>query len=312
MSTQPQPDPGPHLRHDSHQQLPVRPASNSDTLASSSTMQDHRHTRRTAPGDSESLQQQRQAPIAMDTAIPPTLPGADPRESRRRGVGIDLAGKFESESSSRGERSQPTHHGDSGFASGETDTSPPTEGASGMLGWKMTFRSSGESAASGAGDGPEGAPGEIDRESTGSRNGTHKSASEDWFNAFNRDVGGNNCATFDGTDPSFWNSVLAGVDGTVLMGYNFCVIDDPPYYLPNAYKKSNLGSISKYTRLNKFYPSRSSRAGMKRLHPTGSIPLIDSTEESNSDSFRSVIDDLTIKSIDQLLPTVPIACQDNG
>lgn len=76
-----------------------------------------------------------------------------------------------------------------------------------------------------------------------------------------------------------------------------CVIDDPPYYLPNTTKKSNLPSISRYSRLNKIYPNRSSRAGMKRLHPAGSIALIDSTEESNSDSFRSVIDDLTIKSI---------------
>lgn len=236
--------------------------------------------------------------MAMNTAIPPTLPGADPRESKRRGVGIDLDGNFEQVSSSRGERPQPTHHGDSGFASAETTMSPPIEGASGMPGWKMAFGSSGESATSGVGDGPEGASGEIDRESSGSRSGTHRSGSEDWFNAFNRDVGGNNCATFDGTGPSLWDSVLAGVDGNVLTSYDFCVIDDPPYYLPNAYKKSNLGSISRYSRLNKIYPNRSSRTGMKRLHPAGSIALIDSTEESNSDSFRSVIDDLTIKSID--------------
>lgn len=45
---------------------------------------------------------------------------------------------------------------------------------------------------------------------------------------------------------------------------------------------------------------------MKRLHPAGSIALIDSTEESNSDSFRSVIDDLTIKSAYQLLPIISL------
>lgn len=88
------------------------------------------------------------------------------------------------------------------------------------------------------------------------------------------------------------------------MGFGSCVIDDPPYYLPNAYKKSNLGSISRgYSRLQKFYPNRSSRTGMKRLHPAGSIGVLDSTEESNSDSFRSVIDDLTVKSTDRLLHT---------
>lgn len=67
--------------------------------------------------------------------------------------------------------------------------------------WKMAFGSSGESATSGVGDGPEGASGENDRGSSGSGSGTHKSAPEDWFNTFNRDVGGNNYTTFDGTYP---------------------------------------------------------------------------------------------------------------
>lgn len=201
MSTQPQPDPGPHLRQNSQQQLPVRPTSNSDTLASSSsTMQDYQHTRRTAPEDSHSVQHQRQAPTTMkNTTIPSTLLDTDPRETRRRGAGFD-SGHFEQELGSREERPQPAYRGDSGFTSGETDMSPPVEG--GMLGWKMAFGSSGESATSGVGDGPEGTSGEIDRGSSGSGSGTHKSAPEDWFNAFNRDVGGNNYTTFDGTSPN--------------------------------------------------------------------------------------------------------------
>lgn len=48
---------------------------------------------------------------------------------------------------------------------------------------------------------------------------------------------------------------------------------------------------------------------MKRLYPAGSIALIDSTEESNSDSFRSVIDDLTIKSTYQLFFIISLLSQ---
>lgn len=135
-----------------------------------------------------------------NTTIPSTLLDTDPRESRRGGTGFD-SDDFEQESGSREERPHPAYRGDSGFASGETDMSPPVEG--GMLGWEMAFGSSGESATSGVGDGPEGTSGEIDRGSSGSGSGgTHKSAPEDWFNAFNRDVGGNNYTTFDGTIPN--------------------------------------------------------------------------------------------------------------
>lgn len=197
MSTQPQPDPGPHLRHNSQQQLPVRPTSNSDVLVSpSSTMQDYQHLHRTAPEDSHSLQHQRQTPTTMNTTIPSTQFGIDPRENVRRGVGFDSTGNFGQALNSREERPRPPYHGDSGFTSGETDMSPPIPSE-----WKTAFGSSGESATSGVGDGPEGASGENDRGSSGSGSGTHKSAPEDWFNAFNRDVGGNNYTTFDGTYP---------------------------------------------------------------------------------------------------------------
>lgn len=74
-------------------------------------------------------------------------------------------------------------------------------------GWKIAFGSSGESATSGVGDGPEGTSGEINRGSSGSGSGTHKSSPEDWFNAFNCDVGGNNYATFDGTGPKIFRNV---------------------------------------------------------------------------------------------------------
>lgn len=164
-------------------------------------MQDYRHTRRTAPEDSHSLQQQRQPPTTMNTTIPSTLLDTDPRETRRRGVGLDLGGDPEQESGSKEERPQPAYRGDSGFASGEAEMGPPVAG-----GWKMAFGSSGESATSGVGDGPEGTSGEIGRGTSGSGSGTHKSAPEDWFNAFNRDVGGNNYTTFDGTDPNFFYS----------------------------------------------------------------------------------------------------------
>ncbi|KAH8151715.1 uncharacterized protein LAJ45_04337 [Morchella importuna] len=253
MSTQQQqpsqPDPGrTHLRHDldssSHQQLPVRPSSNSALASPPSSMQDnhHRHQRRTALEDSNSLRHQHQGPMEYTTTtthIPPHLPGIESIPSRKRERGNNnMAGMFDQEQQqqqfTRDGRPQPTHHGDSGFTSGDASMfpSPPPEDPrdEAMLGWK--FGSSGGSAASGAGDGAESA--------------------SDWFNTFNRDVGGNNYAQLD---------------------------DDPPYYLPNnAYKKSAVGSISRYSRLNRMYPNRSSRA-----------------EESNSDSFRSVIDDLTIK-----------------
>lgn len=147
----------------------------------------------------------------MDTAVPSQLPGAEQRENRIGAVGVDLGGKFEQESSSREGRPQPIHHGGSGFASGGTDMevpmNPPIEEREG---WKMAFRSSEENAPSGVGDGAEGTLGEIDRESIAD-SGAHKSASEDWFNAFNRNVGGNNYATLDGMDPFFLESVLAGV-----------------------------------------------------------------------------------------------------
>lgn len=163
-------------------------------------MQDYRHTHRTTPEDSHSLQQQRQAPTTMNTTISSTLLDTDPRETRRRGIGLDLGGDFEQESGPREDRPQPAYRGDRGLASGETDMSLPVAG--GMPGWKMAFGSSGESATSGVGDGPEGTSGEIGRGTSGSGSGTHKSAPEHWFNAFNRDVGGNNYTTFDGTDPN--------------------------------------------------------------------------------------------------------------
>lgn len=130
----------------------------------------------------------------MNTTMLSTL---DPRGDTRGAVGFDTR-DFELESSSREERPHPAYRGDSGFTSGAT-MSPPIK--SSTLGWDMAFGSSGESATSGVGDGPEGVSGEIDRGSSGSVSGTHKSAPEDWFNTFNRDVGGNNYATFDGTNP---------------------------------------------------------------------------------------------------------------
>lgn len=121
-----------------------------------------------------------------------------------------MAGMFDQEQQqqqfTRDGRPQPTHHGDSGFTSGNASMfpSPPPEDPrdDAMLGWKMQFGSSGGSAASGAGDGADTASGEIDLESIAD-SGAHNSGSEDWFNAFNRDVGGNNYATLDGTIRSF-------------------------------------------------------------------------------------------------------------
>ncbi|KAI5817042.1 frequency clock protein-domain-containing protein [Pyronema omphalodes] len=70
-------------------------------------------------------------------------------------------------------------------------------------------------------------------------------------------------------------------------------LDDSPYYMPNHHRKK-YGPGVRYPRpkrsYNEGYPNRSAQDSFR-----GGPLMLESTEESNSDSFRSVIDDLTIK-----------------
>ena len=74
------------------------------------------------------------------------------------------------------------------------------------------------------------------------------------------------------------------------------IADDSPYYMPNHHRKKYQPGGLRQPR-----PARSHHGGFPDRSSQGEFrggPIIlDSTEESNSDSFRGVIDDLTIKSI---------------
>ncbi|KAL7268503.1 hypothetical protein RUND412_008872 [Rhizina undulata] len=120
-----------------------------------------------------------------------------------------------------------------------------------------------------------GGMGQLEVQSCGSSEAKHtqRSTAEDWFNNLNRDVGGNNAFTV----------------------YD----DDPPYYLPNV-QRSRQPSLYRHPRMGRYLQGQgTSNFGKRTEYKTnfrgsgGALP--DSTEESNSDSFRSVIDDLTIK-----------------
>lgn len=89
-----------------------------------------------------------------------------------------------------------------------------------------------------------------------------KSAAEDWFNTFNCDVGRNQ------SHPTYEN--------------------DSPYYMPNHNRKVRHPRVARSHHGG--FPDTNAQPGF--LRPMG---ILESMEESNSDSFRSVIDDLTIK-----------------
>ncbi|KAF8423816.1 frequency clock protein-domain-containing protein [Tirmania nivea] len=129
---------------------------------------------------------------------------------------------------------------------------------------------------------------------SGKSKSTAKSTAEDWWKDFNRDVQENNKFT----------------------GYD----DDPPYYLPNdtLQRKHQLGfKQSRPHKLSRISPPgevlRGRRVGGEGMTVqssqsivngltmttetmgTGIGGVVESTSDSNSDSYRSVIDDLTIK-----------------
>lgn len=136
---------------------------------------------------------------------------------------------------------------------------------------------------------------EVQSMASGKSKSTAKSTAEDWFNHFNTDV-------------QEYNK-FAGYD------------DDPPYYQPNdtLQRKHQLGFIKqnrphKLSRIS--HPGEALRGrrvggeGMTgqssqsivnglavptEMIGTGTGGVVESTSDSNSDSYRSVIDDLTIK-----------------
>ncbi|KAI5855327.1 frequency clock protein-domain-containing protein [Tricharina praecox] len=125
------------------------------------------------------------------------------------------------------------------------------------------------SAGSGDSSGAEGMLAANGSGGSGQSKLTRKSTAEDWFNAFNRDVRGNQ------SYPNYDN--------------------DSPYYLPSQHrKKHQQGARSAWPpRVHSGgFPERSS---IPNSYRGGPVQVLESTEESNSDSFRSVIDDLTIK-----------------
>lgn len=71
-------------------------------------------------------------------------------------------------------------------------------------------------------------------------------------------------------------------------------LDDSPYYMPSQHRKKHQQG-ARHPRPPKShhggFPDRNTQPGYRG----GQTRVFDSTEESNSDSFRSVIDDLTIK-----------------
>jgi hypothetical protein len=182
---------------------------------------------------------------------------------------------------------------DNGFNSGGPDVGmgvPPTGGKKGdvMLGgWRMAAGSLGVPGGS-AGFAPAGEPGvlppAVDVESSGVGSGEIGSTPEDWFNTLNQNVGANNYSTYD---------------------------DELPYYISNANRKKYLSSgVSCCSRPRFHHHAPGLGFDRKRVH--GGSGVLDSNEESNSDSFRSVIDDLTVKSTDLSLNFITTSVHAEG
>jgi hypothetical protein len=141
-----------------------------------------------------------------------------------------------------------------------------------------------------------GGSGESSRNSS-RRRSTQKSTAQDWFNSFNREVGGN--GTYDSTLLS-----LSHVRGCVFFFFSFRGVsglsltksfdlDDPPYYMSNHRRRKH-PQASRNSRSLKSQHGVTAESSDQQCFGV----RVGSTEGSNnSDSFRSVIDDLTIKSM---------------
>jgi len=89
-------------------------------------------------------------------------------------------------------------------------------------------------------------------------------------------------------------------------------IDEKPYFITSANRKKPFSpGISNCSRPRFPYRAPGLGSDRKRVYGGGSGAL-DSPEESNSDSFRSVIDDLTIKSTDLSLNFITTSVHAEG
>ncbi|KAG0633035.1 frequency clock protein-domain-containing protein [Tuber brumale] len=274
-----------HLKHQQQyrQQLLVRPATTSTgilTPQSPLSMSDHpQNPRRKPPEESNTLRRHLEG--AMNTARPAHIPHAGDATAQRRKQSTEMSGGREMGASgfANQESGSANPNMDNGFNSGDPGVGmgvPPTGGKKrdAMLGeWRVAVGSSGVPGGS-AGFAPVGEPGvsapTVDVESSGVGSGEVGSTPEDWFNTLNQNVGANNYSTYD---------------------------DELPYYISNANRKKYLSpgvSCCSRPRLQHLVPG----LGFDRKRVHGGSGVLDSNEESNSDSFRSVIDDLTIKSTD--------------
>lgn len=126
----------------------------------------------------------------------------------------------------------------------------------------------------------------------------HTGTAEDWFASLNSDVGGN---------PNYYDSRLQCSTRSG-GGSDQFMLDESPYYMPNHHhKRKQQPGVRNVRPLNQYHGGFSASTGTFNQLPAQVQP--ESAEESNSESFRSVIDDLTVKS---MIPSPPAHCNSSN
>jgi len=106
----------------------------------------------------------------------------------------------------------------------------------------------------------------------------------------------------------YWLGCCASLYGKQL---TLWTIDGVPYFISGGSRKKDFSpGISNHSRPR--FLHRASGLGFDRKRVHGGSGALDSQEESNSDSFRSVIDDLTIKSTDLSLNFITTSMHAEG